>query len=40
VECRFAEWFGELGRAQVRLVSVRQAFMMLHALASADAPGR
>jgi nicotinamide-nucleotide amidase len=31
--------FGDIGRTQVRLVSVRQALSMLHALASAHAPG-
>jgi nicotinamide-nucleotide amidase len=34
-ECRF----GEIGRSLVRIVSVRQAFMMLHALAG-QSPAR
>jgi len=35
-ECKF----GDIGRAQVRLVSVRQALLMLQQLASAHAPAR
>jgi len=33
-------WFGDVGRAQVRRVSVLQALAMLHALAEADTPKR